>query len=113
MRPELRPTIYLERGDFLPPDMLRMMEGVEGMVNDQCTTRAQQVTLCRVAVCRQLERMTRHPIRWKLSRRWRENVLVQLSLWGEAHQQLTGEAYIPTPQDMDDLAGAWGRMLRG
>lgn len=109
MTPQLRPTIWLER-DGSPMD--DMKEGVERLVNLHCHHQAQQIALCRVAVCRQLQRIRNHPIRFQVRRVFRENTMVQLSLWQAAHKQLTGRIYEPDDASIDELAALWKQTMR-
>ena len=110
MTPQLRPTIWLER-DGSPID--EMKEGVERMVNICCSNPAQQIALCRVAVCRQLQRIQRHALRFRINRRFKQNTEVQLALWQLAHKQLTGSIFTPDDDDIEDLAEKWNQMLGG
>ncbi len=110
MKSQLRPTIWLER-DGSPMD--DMKEGVERLVNLHCHHQAQQIALCRVAVCRQLQRIRNHPIRFQVRRVFRENTMVQLSLWQAAHKQLTGRIYEPDDASIDELAALWKQTMRG
>lgn len=110
MTPQLRPTIWLER-DGSPMDELRA--GVERMVNLHCQTPQKQVALCRVAVCRQLQRIRKHPIRFQVRRVFRENTMAQLGLWQAAHKQLTGRIYEPDDASIDELAALWKQTMRG
>jgi len=109
MNPELRLTIWLERHGS-PMDELCI--GIERMVNVHCRTRQAQVTMCRAAVCRQLQRIRNHPIRFQVRRSFRENTVTQLGLWQAAHKQLTGRIYEPDDAAIDELAELWKSSMR-
>lgn len=90
MNAELRPMVWLGRADD-GTDPLR--SGVERMLNEYTRTHAQQIAMAEVGIMRQLKRARNHPLRWRYRRSFRENIMVQLMLWGLAYEQLTGRQF--------------------
>lgn len=109
MKAQLRPTIWLDR-DGSPLDELRA--GVERMVNLHCETPQKQVAMCRVFICRQLQRIHKHRLRFQFRRVFRENTLTQLGLWQAAHVQLTGRIYEPDDKAIEELAALCNQSIK-
>ena len=88
--PALRPMVWLGREDD-GTDELRA--GVERMLNEHTRSHKQQIAMAEIGILRQLKRARNHPLRWQFRRAFRENIIVQLTLWNLAYTQLTGREF--------------------
>lgn len=87
---DLRPMIWLGREDD-GTDELRA--GVERMLNHHTRSHKQQIAMAEVFILRQIKRARNHPLQWQFRRAYRENIIVQLTLWNLAYTQLTGREF--------------------